>query len=273
MTLVLAPGALVVCRVVCVWCVAWCDRDVRLVLPWCAAVIGVPRVGVPVVAFWCESRDDGAMQAEASRRPDQWLEDMTWHRRMFRESHFRWVPEDPMGVALTWTRGRLTFETPKHLLFLDDRLDSLREFAAQIDDAMLSPLADAQRELTPAAWRNGLSLIGLTPARVEVLRRAAPRRLTPNPEARRVLRGIPLPNPLSMVWELRQVRGMYAAAEDLIEDAFSDLALELAPTCGWDCLAESTLLRSARSLQTRVQQQRARRGEPGDPRRTATQRY
>lgn len=215
-----------------------------------------------------------AMRAEPVRDPACWIEDMTWHRRMFRQSNFRWVPEDPMAIALTWTRGRLSFETPRHLRFLDEQLLSLRDFAAQIDDAMLAPLTEAEHRLPPADWHTGLELVGLTRFEIGLMRRSAPRTITPNHEAQRAVRGIPLPNPFSQVWELRQMRSLYTAAENLLEDAFSDLATELAPEHGWHNLAQLTLHhRSAKTLQLRVEHQRELRGAPGDPRRIPVQRY
>lgn len=217
----------------------------------------------------------GAVGAAAAvRDPSAWLDDVTWHRRMFAQSQFRWVPEDPMSIALRWTRGRLEYDSPRDLSFLDDRLHSLRDYTAGIDDSMLAPLADAQRRCAPRQWADGLQLVGLTDRDVQGLRHAAPGVVKPHPQASRALRGIPLRNPFTDVWELRQIRGMYTAAEDLIEDTFCDLATELAPTLGWTLLAGMTRYhRSARTLQRRVEAQRLVRGEPGDPRRVPQQRY
>ncbi len=59
---------------------------------------------MPVCLWWGSgvSGHHGAMTA--ARKPSDWLEDMTWHRRMYDQSKFRWVPEDPMSIALTWTK-------------------------------------------------------------------------------------------------------------------------------------------------------------------------
>lgn len=194
---------------------------------------------------------------------------------MFGQSHFRWVPEDPMAIALTWTRGRMQFDRPPHLHFLDTQLLSLRTFAAGIDDAMVPLLRTAQDRCTAEDWALGLQLIDMTPHDVRVLRHSAPSGAPArHREASRALRGIPLPNPFSQVWELRQMRAMYEAAENLIEDTFCDLLVELAQTHAWEALAGHTLRhRSARTLQERVVAQRDVRGEPGDPRRVPEQRY
>lgn len=242
---------------------------------WCP--IGAILLTMWWVCWW-EGGGHGIMvcvsASAAVRTPGDWLDDMAWHRRMFRQSRFRWVPEDPLSIALAWTRGRLVYETPRDLRFLDERLSALREFAAGIDDAMLAPLSEAEERCTPADWQTGLGLVGLAPRDVTVLRYSAPSDVAPHREAVRALRGIPLPNPFSQVWELRQVRGMYSAAEDLLEDTFCDLAVELAPTQGWEHLARMTVHHtSARTLQLRVEDQRASHGEPGDARRSREQHY
>ncbi len=212
--------------------------------------------------------------AAAQRDPANWLEDMSWHRRMFRQSHFRWVPEDPMDIALSWTRGRLLYETPGHLRILDRQRHALHTFASGIDNAMVAPLGEAERRCRPEDFRQGLDLVGLTKQDVVLLRFFAPPEVEPHREARRALRGIPLPNPFSQVWELRQMRSMYRAAEDILLDVYCDLILELVPQHGWQNLA--LLLQDNRSepaLRSFVEDQRLRRGEPGDPRRQASQRY
>lgn len=210
----------------------------------------------------------------AGRDPRDWVDDLAWHRRMYAQSRFRWVPEDPLSIALTWTRGRIAYDSPAHVRLLDEQLLALRGFAAQIDDAMIAPLLEAKKRCAPVDWAAGLGLVGMTPLDLEILRFGAPRDITPNRQVKRALRGIPLPNPFSQVWELRQVRGMYAAAEDLIEDTFCDLVTELVPEHGWNNVAQLSLAhRSARSLQLRIEEQRRTRGEPGDPRRQPAQRY
>lgn len=229
---------------------------------------GVPLVGQGIM---------GRVSALAIREPADWVEDMTWHRRMFRQSKFRWVPDDAMSIALSWTRGRLVYDTPAHLRLVDEQLLALKGFACGIDDAMLAPLTEARQRSGSADWKAGLELVGLTPLDIEILRHSAlstPRDAPLHREARRAIHGIPWSNPFSQVWELRQMRGMYAAAENLLEDAFCDLALELAPEQGWHNLSQLTLRhRSARTLQHRVEDQRVTRGEPGDPRREPVQRY
>lgn len=215
------------------------------------------------------------MSASALRRdPSDWVEDMSWHRRMFDQSYFRWVPEDPMSLALSWTKGRLVYETPKHLRFLDDRLFALRNYAAGIEHAMVPFLDDAQQRCSKEAWRSGLELVGLSSREVATLRFCAPAEQQPHREVRRALQGWPLQNPFSRIWELRQMRALYTAVENLLEDTFCDLAVELAPDHGWQNLSQVTLYNNfAAGLQQRVQWQREERGESGDPRRRPAQTY
>jgi hypothetical protein len=193
---------------------------------------------------------------------------------MYAQSKFRWVPEDPMSIALTWTRGRVLHESPGHLRVLDLQRQNLQAFSHQIEDAMVPLLIDARNRSSRDSWFAGLDLIGLTPQDVEILRFHAPWRPKSHPEVRRALLGIPLPNPFSQVWELRQMRSMYAGAEDLLEDAVCDLVLELVPRHGWDNLAAQLAAPcSGANLQWLVGEQRTARGEPGDPRREPAQQY
>lgn len=207
------------------------------------------------------------------RSPEQWLEDVRWHRRMFAQSHFRWVPEDPLHIALDYSHGRVLFETPAHLSRLDDQLMELREWKGQITDAMAAPLRQARSRYTRAKWDQALDLIGLTEYDARVLIGTAHQQTRQNPDVRRVLRGFPLPNPLTNVWELRQMESMYQAAENLLEDALCDLVEELAPRHGWANLAAVTVGRTERQLRFRLERQLQERGGPGDPRRAPHQHY
>lgn len=193
---------------------------------------------------------------------------------MYAQSHFRWVSEDAARIALGYTRGRVVFEAPAHLRRLDQQLMELKEWKCQISDAMAGPLRAARGCYRGPAWVEALALIGLSEYDARVLIGSA-QPIPPggNPDVRRALRGWPLPNPLTQVWELRQVQSMYQAGENLLEDAVADLVLELAARHGWDNLAALTVDRCGGQLQRRVGRQREERGEPGDPRRVAAQRY
>lgn len=203
-----------------------------------------------------------------------WLQDTWWHRRMFGQSMFRWVPEDAMHVLLEHTRGRCVFETPGHLRVLEQHQQNLREWIGQIDDAICLELSAARRQLPQHSWPVALAMTGFTPLEAgRIMRRRASAAPPANPDVRRALHGIPLANPLTHAWELRQVWGMYRAVDNMLEDLCCDLAVELERTHGLDRLASLTTDRSPDQLRWRIERQRDHRGEPGDARRRPLQTY
>lgn len=194
---------------------------------------------------------------------------------MYGQSRFRWVTEDALSIATRYTRGRLEFSTPAHLANLDVQLLSVLGHADQIRLAMAAPLREI-RDTHRRRWGSALEHINMTDLEARVITWSAigttPDQIT-NHDARRALRGIPLPNPLTEVWELRQMLAMYQAAANVLEDASCDLVLELAETRGLAALAPLTLSRTPAQLSMRVSEQRELRGEPGDPRRIPVQAY
>lgn len=230
-----------------------------------------------MLANWSQRPHDGGVTAltisAAPRGPRYWLEDMTWHRRMFGQSQFRWAPEDAMTIALRYTHGRVLYETPTHLRQLHLDLARLAAYTGQISAALVPRLDAAQAELGADGWRTGLTLVGLTELDVAALRASYHMSGPENRSVQRAVRGIPVSNPLSQVWELLQVRSMYTAAACLLEDALCDLVLELAPGHGWERLAGITCQTDERALRERVRRHRDLRGEPGDPRRQPAQSY
>ena len=206
------------------------------------------------------------------RSPGDWLDDLAWHRRMYRQSRFRWTPEDAITLALAYTHGRVEFDTAHHLQLLDGEQLRLRAGLGQVRDVMAGLLRVARSCYAATEWEDVVRLVGLPDDDACVfVGPSVPVEVARNSDVRRVLRGIPLPNPLSQVWELQQLYGLYAAADRLLEDTICDLAVELAPGCGWDRLAALTTDRDR--LRWRVDRQRAERGEPGDTRRHEAQGY
>ena len=209
------------------------------------------------------------------RNSGDWLDDMRWHRRMFAQSKVRWAPEDARDIALRWVHGRCSFETPGHLRRLEAQHLHLLEHTAQIQDAMAPDLKAVRNTLHRSSWAEAFDLLGMTERESSVItimsRPLDPKR--PNPDVRRALRGIPLANPLSRVWELRQMHTLYDAAANLLEDELCDLATELAPAHGWDNLAALTTDHVGWQLSARVEEQRRARGGPEDSRRHPQHRY
>ncbi|MGB3828236.1 MAG: hypothetical protein WA962_05615 [Ornithinimicrobium sp.] len=154
---------------------------------------------------------------------------------------------------------------------LDQQLADLIEFTGQIEDAMAMPLAEGEARRSED-WETGLLLMGLTQREVDEIRwRVSHSPAVSNAEANQALRGWPLPNPYSQVWELRQVHAMWSAAVDILEDTVCDLISELAPRHGWGNLAFLIASRNGEEVQDRVLRQRERRGEVGDARRVPQQ--
>lgn len=213
---------------------------------------------------------------QARREPCHWVEDATWHRRMFAESMFRWVPEDPMAIVLCYTRGRLLFETPGDLRFLDQRGLAVRDFAGRIDDIMARHIREGFRVAGESIANDCLAVIDVSPRQAAQLEFAAQPISSRFREAERVVEGIPLPNPFTLVWELRQLRSMYTAVDDMIEDAYCDLAQELHDAGRtWQQIAQvsPTCYGDVNQVRARIAEQRRLRGESGDPRRSPEHRY
>lgn len=195
---------------------------------------------------------------------------------MFSQSMFRWVPEDPMSIVLCYTRGRLIFETPGHLRFLDQRGLAVRDFAGRIDDIMVRHLRAGFAKAGEQVARQCLAVIDVSPTEAAQLEFAAQPTSGRMPETDRVQQDVPLANPFTLVWELRQLRSMYTAVDNLIEDAYCDLAQELHDAGrSWRELAQAspTSYGDTHYVQARIAEQRRLRGEPGDTRRTPEHRY
>lgn len=208
------------------------------------------------------------------RGSEHWVDDVLEHRRMFRQSRFQWAPEDAVHIALARARGRCDFSTPDHLRVLAAQQAEQRQWAGQIESAMAAYLRLAEVRLARAAWTTALAAVEMNRHEVEdVMARVVDGHSHTNRDVRRALHGIPLPNPLTQAWELRQMLAMHQAADDLLEDTLCDLVLELAAQKGWDALASSTADAHAQQLRVRVERQRRLRGIPGDSRRLPQQRF
>lgn len=210
----------------------------------------------------------------AWERPvNDWIDDLTWHRRMYSQSRFRWLGEDATTIALSYTRGRLEFTSLHDLTRLDDQLVELREHVLRLLGAVAEPLNDVRCELSHT-WGDALGAAGLSPRRAsEIFWTRAGSAHLDDRDVRRVLRGIPWSNPLTQVWELLQLVGMYEAAADVLEDAVCDLAAELLQTRSPIAVAAHTRDRVPGQLQMRIEDNLEERGPVGDARRTPHQTY
>ena len=225
---------------------------------------------------------DGRMTAvgfPAPLRPravDDWVEDLYWHRHGFRQSQRKWDAEMVMRLACHRTRGRLSFTTVAHLRTLAGQLDQLRGYTGQIELAMGDPLREL-RDVCPDTWQSMLRVVDLPVIDARVILwslTGTTLRDRTNPTVARALAQIPLPNPLSEIWELRQIYDLYSAAVELLEDTLLDLVEELSQTR--PIAALQALLRPSLvgDLTSRLQLHHQTRGHPGDPRRAIpTQAY
>lgn len=179
-----------------------------------------------------------------------------------------------MAIALHYTRGRLRYETHEDLQRLSDQLMDLLDEASVVERAIGRPLRLVRNE--PAVhWHSALEVVGLRLQDADlILWHASIRGSRETSEIRRVMSGLPWSNPLTQVWELRQLSALYQAAVGILEDAVCDLADELVGE--WRDLSRVAPLTSSRTagqLLLRIDENRKRRGGPGDGRRQVGQRY
>lgn len=215
------------------------------------------------------------MVGTAEARPiEAWVDDLMWHRRMFQQSRFRWLPEDALQIALRATRGSVDFTTARHLTRLDQDLMALQEFTEQIQRARADELRHARAVLAPRDWAEALRYLAMSPDEAAFLLWITTD-LPPvsNDQTRRVTRGIPWATPLSRAWELHQLWALWDAACAILEDCVCDLVEELAERRGYSGVVGLTRDFKLIDLQARVEINRERRGGPGDPRRTRRQTY
>ncbi len=203
-----------------------------------------------------------------------WREDTRWHRRMFAQSRFRWTPQDALRVASRFSGGRLEFTTVKHLVLLDQAATDLFDYTDTVRLSLAGPVRAARDAFGPS-WLTVLPDVGLTEIEARLILAAGSVHLDEpvSGDVSRVLRDLPLPNPLTQIWEIRQLQGMYLAAHGVLEDTFADLITELSERVPLSLLAARTSSLTARRLEQRLETQAAARGGPLDPRRRTEQRF
>lgn len=209
--------------------------------------------------------------ARWERSVADWVDDLAWHRHMFAQSRFRWLGEDVTTVALRYTRGRLEFTTLADLARLDEQLVELRDHILRLNASVAEPLHHV-RDALPHNWTGALNAVGLSPVQAGQIMWAGGPPLRDR-ETQRVLGGIPWCNPLTEVWELLQLVGMYESAAAVLEDAVCDLAEELLQDRSAPAVAAHTVDRVPQQLQMRIEDNLEERGPAGDARRRPRQSY
>lgn len=216
-----------------------------------------------------------AAAAERRARAEQWLDDLAWHKHMFKQSRFRWTGEHVMAVVTRYTGGQLEFTSVGHLGLLQRYQMDLLTYGSQVRDALAERLPAISDTLgdswTPTAEALGLTIVDCK-ATVWFAVGTTPEQRT-NLNVRRVLEYVPFRNPLIEAWELKQLWRMYEAAADVFEDTICDLVDELRGSRPVEALVSAVDALSPAGLQQRIDFARGQRGVPGDARRAPVQAF
>ena len=205
-----------------------------------------------------------------------WLDDLRWHKQMFRQSRFQWTGEHAVDIITRHTGGQVEFTDVRHLRRLQHEQDEIAAYTGQCRTAMGEPLREAAHTVI-GSWNAVAEAVGLDAGHLKAIEDlsvgAKPQERT-NPDVRWVLRQLPFSNPLIQVWELKQLVNLFQAAVDLVEDTLCDLLLELSSSHPPAVLMAATIPELwALTPAKRVEWARKERGGPGDPRRTPRQRF
>ena len=214
---------------------------------------------------------------ERLERAARWLDDLLWHRRMYRPARFRWWPEHLVDICTKTTGGQLDFCTLTHLQLLPRHRNSIRDVVDQFSGAIGQRLAAAY--LTIGSYETIGHELGLSMAEIRSMviwsdaDNAGPEGWS-HPQISRVLRVVgrqPFRSPLIEAWELLQLSRMYQAAADVFEDLTVDLIGELRGQRPDEVLAVASGSGTVVRMEQRIQRAYAARGGPGDPRRYPSQ--
>lgn len=214
----------------------------------------------------------GAAQTQDSARPaEAWLEDLHWHKRMYRRSGFRWTGGDAVSIVTAMSGGKVDFAGADDLRQLSEIQRSIDAYAHQCRRVMARTAWRATRELGDATAVG--QALELDPVHVADTTWTAAEDGDARANVARVLAGIPWANPLTHAWELKQLWRLYVAARTVVEDAVCDLVVEEFTGVAEHALIAAAAAPDRAQLCARVEQARAQRGRPGDPRRAPVQRY
>lgn len=214
---------------------------------------------------------------ERLERAARWLDDLMWHKRMYRPARFRWWPEHLVDICTKTTGGQLDFFTIAHLQLLPRHRNSIRDVVDRFSGAIGQRLADAY--LTIGSYDTIGVQLGLTMAEIRSMviwsdvDNAGPEGWS-HPQISRVLRVVgrqPFRSPLIEAWELLQLSRMYQAAADIFEDLTVDLIGELRGQRPDEVLAMASASGTVTRMEQRIERAYDARGGPGDPRRYPSQ--
>lgn len=214
---------------------------------------------------------------ERLERAARWLDDLMWHKRMYRPARFRWWPEHLVDICTKTTGGQLDFFTIAHLQLLPRHRNSIRDVVDRFNGAIGQRLADVY--LTIGSYDTIGVQLGLTMAEIRSMviwsdvDNAGPEGWS-HPQISRVLRVVgrqPFRSPLIEAWELLQLSRMYQAAADIFEDLTVDLIGELRGQRPDEVLAVASASGTVARMEQRIERAYDARGGPGDPRRYPSQ--
>jgi len=201
-----------------------------------------------------------------------WLDDLRWHKKMYRESRFRWTGQDAVGIVTWETGGQTEFVTLADLELLQRIQYKVLGLADPARNAMAQRLQLAY-DAFGDGWATTSEALGLSEvecsAAVWFAEHAAPEDFD-SVNVRRVLKFVPFRNPLIEAWELKQLVRVFEAAGNLLEDAICDLAQELLPTRPEAAIA-AAMNTSPLGVTQRVAAALEERGGAGDERRIPEQ--
>jgi hypothetical protein len=215
--------------------------------------------------------------AVRSERAAIWLEDLNWHKDVYRYSRFQWWGEHVIKIVTSRTGGRLNFTTVADLQFLSDRQREHVDYAARLWLALAAPLSDAYE--TMGSWEAVAGPLGLTRydcrGAVGVAGIYPPEEAV-TPDSKRISEMVNsqvFKNPFILAWEMKQMWAMHQAAVDMFEDTICDLVGELRGTRPGQILAAAIGVSTSGNLDGRIRKAHAARGQSGDPRRVPSQTF
>lgn len=212
------------------------------------------------------------MTSVAVESAEQWCDDLFWHRRMFQAARTQWDGREAIDIVTRHTGGQLEFHSLADLEQLSVAAREILAVVELIERSLGASARDAAGLL--GSWSQVGDEIGYDwrQLRAMAIRAARTPAFTPHPDVRVAVRGIPQSNPLTEAWEIKQLRSLWLAAAQMVEDTLIDLVDELAGTDeDWETLAYAVWESDAGALACRLESHRAARGLPGDPRRRITQ--
>lgn len=206
-----------------------------------------------------------------------WLDDLWWHKKMYRGARWRWWGEHVMDMITSYTGGRLYFTTVEDLRRLQGYKYHAEEEAFTCQLALTDPLEQAGDLM--GRWGAVAEALGLTTVDCSAtvwFAAVLPDRARTNSAVERVKRVVqrqPFKNPLIEAFELKQMWRLHQAAATMLEDTTCDLLEELRESRPDAVLCEAAAIATVKGLDLRIATARTDRGGPGDPRRIPRQIY